>query len=406
MVFFSSQKKIDFFSPVSIFCAWSFGYLVLSPFLAILFFNEYFNILTLTLVTISLFQTLVVYLITPPFFDGFFKNIVIIKSKHIIDFRFRLAFFSGIILFLILLIDFGASFDANLLEIGMSFRRFLSTEGNGIKYFILVKLLYFMPIIYFAYKIYYGFRLTTVDYMYFPIALILSLVLGSKGIFLSVLLAPFLLYNYFIKCIKIMHLFIFSLCASLLLLLYMYMTNLLDTFESFDFLFALSIIKSRLDVLDNLNYFIEEFSNGNLQPDYFYSFFSAPMQFIPRNIYPEKPQLFSSEITRIIMPDVFYENVTFDFSAIAEGVYNFGLLGFLIPGMIIGIVLKQINYYYEHGNKFFIFSFVYLSFSGFPISLFSSGFIAASSVIFLPINLLLLIGIYILCFKMPKLKIV
>lgn len=406
MVLFFLQKKIDFFSPVSIFCAWSFGYLVLSPSFAILFFNEYFNILTLTFVTISLLETLVIYLIAPPVFGELFKNIFIIKSKNIIDFRFRLAFLGGIILFLFLLIDFGVSFDTDLLEIGMSFRRFLSTDGNGLNYFILVKLLYFLPIIYFAYKINYGFRLTTVDYIYFPIALILSLVLGSKGIFLSVLLSPFLLYNYFIKRIKIMQLFVFSLFTSILFLIFMYMTNLLSSFESFDLLSALSIIKSRLDVLDNLNYFIEAILNGNLQPDYFYSFFSAPMQYIPRNIYPEKPQLFSSEITRIIMPSVFYENVTFDFSAIAEGVYNFGLLGFLIPGMIIGFVLKQINYYYEHGNKFFIFSFVYLPFSGFPISLFSSGFIAASSVIFLPINLLLLIGIYILCFKMPKLKIV
>ena len=73
------------------------------------------------------------------------------------------------------------------------------------------------------------------------------------------------------------------------------------------------------------------------------SFIAAPLQLLPRKLFPNKPYYFSTEMTRINRVEAFNRGVNLDYGGLAESVYNFGLLGPLLFGIFIGWISRHIE---------------------------------------------------------------
>lgn len=397
LALFLSQGRLDFFSPISIFCYWGVGQYALSPIFSSYFLGYQFNEYTIALVFFSMFSVFFSYSLTRP--GKFSVSIPRLLPRKVVSKRVFFLVMSGASLLNFYIYRFYGGFSLDIFSRGHEFRFFLSNDGRALVYFYIVKSLFVLPFIYFSFLLYSGFKLRFVHFVYFPAALIMSLILGSKGIFLGVLLNGILLYNFHCTRLSVFSVVVFSLGLLVTLLGFYHLTGLNSFGGSSLFLIVISIFVSRLDVMRNLDLFIREILEKDLIPDHLYSFASLPLQYFPRSFFNDKPYMFSPEMTRLLRYDVFVDRVTYDFSAIAESIYNFGWFGALLPGILIGFILKKIQLYYARGNPFIAFSFVYLFFSGLPMSLMSSGFIASSPIVFLPLNILLCFGIYFLCFR-------
>ena len=125
--------------------------------------------------------------------------------------------------------------------------------------------------------------------------------LGSKGMILFSILKFVIVWNYCVKRISILTL---TLLTPLLLIpgVYLQLTELFISNTSLDILLkinyfdAFTYIFNRLDLLQNIDYFITSYFNNTLKPDFFYSIQSF-QQFIPREYFEDKPYLFSTLMT-------------------------------------------------------------------------------------------------------------
>jgi len=71
------------------------------------------------------------------------------------------------------------------------------------------------------------------------------------------------------------------------------------------------------------------------------------LQFVPRRLYPEKPYYFSTEMTRIYVPEAFDRGVNLDFGGIAESIYNFGPIGPPLFGLFLSWLACRIDRFKE-----------------------------------------------------------
>jgi oligosaccharide repeat unit polymerase len=87
------------------------------------------------------------------------------------------------------------------------------------------------------------------------------------------------------------------------------------------------------------------------------------MQPIPRDFMPEKPLLFTSRMTKDYLPNIFSNNVTYDFPGILEAILNFGILpGIFLFSAFSVVLIKVMQYVYNRASiSFFHFS-IYISF--------------------------------------------
>jgi oligosaccharide repeat unit polymerase len=75
-------------------------------------------------------------------------------------------------------------------------------------------------------------------------------------------------------------------------------------------------------------------------------------QFVPRSIYQEKPYYFSTEMTRVYVPDAFNRGINLDFGGIAESIYNFGPIGPPLFGLFLGWIACRLDRYKERACQF------------------------------------------------------
>jgi hypothetical protein len=63
------------------------------------------------------------------------------------------------------------------------------------------------------------------------------------------------------------------------------------------------------------------------------------MQPVPRAFWPQKPENFSTSMTRQLLPQNLAIGVTANFNSLSEFVHSFGGFGILIGGVILAIIL-------------------------------------------------------------------
>jgi hypothetical protein len=119
-------------------------------------------------------------------------------------------------------------------------------------------------------------------------------------------------------------------------------------------------------IIGRVNY-IEEFSmlssqivNGDLATNIGWPA-NAFVQFIPRGIWPDKPFFFNSEMMSIFYPQILDAGVTFNFLALAEFLYVFGLAGIVPAALVTGLLLHVVHRYSQnsmHDSGAFLFFFL------------------------------------------------
>lgn len=100
--------------------------------------------------------------------------------------------------------------------------------------------------------------------------------------------------------------------------------------SSLDFL---PLFLHRFDAFDN---FVRVMENGPSNFYYMQSFFDFLAQPIPRFIWADKPNNFTSEMTSHYRPDLFSDGIALTFSAFSESYLNFG---FVLGAIILGIFI-------------------------------------------------------------------
>lgn len=122
---------------------------------------------------------------------------------------------------------------------------------------------------------------------------------------------------------------------------------------------------------------------------------SVFLQFVPRRIYEEKPYYFSTEMTRINVPDAFDLGVNLDFGGIAESIYNFGPLGPPMFGIFLGWVACRLDHFKElaRQKRDPLFAYIFAQGALIPASFFFVGWIN-TALIFGVIGFLILFKIF------------
>lgn len=90
--------------------------------------------------------------------------------------------------------------------------------------------------------------------------------------------------------------------------------------------------------------YLEMFSKGlsysyDVESDYGLSLLSVVVQPIPRAFWTDKPENFSTSMTRALLPQNYDIGVTANFNSLNEFIYSFGLIGVVVGGSFLGVLL-------------------------------------------------------------------
>jgi hypothetical protein len=97
---------------------------------------------------------------------------------------------------------------------------------------------------------------------------------------------------------------------------------------------------NRFDYLENFS--IGEVYANSLEPDWGASMLEVVVQPIPRAIWKDKPETFSTYMTKSLAPDVFDIGVTGNFNAVNEFIRAFGSIGTVLGGIFFGGLLTYV----------------------------------------------------------------
>lgn len=137
-------------------------------------------------------------------------------------------------------------------------------------------------------------------------------------------------------------------------------SNLLDRFDS-----SLNAIR-----------YIEKFG---LKTDLFSSIYDAPLEFLPRSLFPGKPYYFSTQRTMELYPAANASGINFDFGAILESYWNFGMLGPVVLGLTLALICGWVDNLPSRNNVFYLVFF--LNVILIPFSMYSVSFINSAILI-------------------------
>lgn len=416
-----SQKSRDFFSPLYIFYYWIVGYFCVHPFVMNLMYGVVYNNLTHYFITLSLMIFVLSYYLMLKFnFDILPNKNFKLSDKASNDNtfvlnRFVLLFCFGLLLYYYLLVITGNATIISAFYDPKAFRYAISNGGNAAVFTVMAKLIFTLPFIYITYLQCINKNVTKTHYVFFIfILIVLALPLGSKGILLSIFINFILIYNYFVKKLSLYNLFFVSLLGFFAFIYLQFSDIVSKNNETLSFIEMLVLavekielknfigfVVSRLDLMRNFDFFVNEYVLSNKDDNSFlFSFYSLPQQYIPRSLYADKLYMFSPHMTKTLMPEVFADGVTYDFGSIAESIYNFGVSFFFISSIVAAFSLVFVNKMYFNNNALIGFGFIYMFFARYPISLMSSGFISTSVVVTLPIQIFLAVIIYFVLFKL------
>lgn len=125
------------------------------------------------------------------------------------------------------------------------------------------------------------------------------------------------------------------------------------------------------------------------------SFVDFVLSPIPRNILPNKPYPFNSQMTQIYLPEQAERKIVSDFTAVGELYLNFGYLGILIGGILFGAILNYVIYIYMHDkSKFFLILYPFLMLK--PMSILYGGMINSNANMMLILEFCLISFLWIL----------
>jgi oligosaccharide repeat unit polymerase len=160
-------------------------------------------------------------------------------------------------------------------------------------------------------------------------------------------------------------------------------------------------ISSSTELLTSLNAVrvIESIESGQETFQHGMLFVNQILGFIPKAIWPGRPFFASELFVQTFYPGIFQSGGGFGFSIVAEGYWDFGLIGCVICGMLIGGFGEKIyQLFFKHiDNDLYIFLYS-LIFLRLVILLNRSGFISsikASFIVSIPILLVLLVYYFI-----------
>jgi hypothetical protein len=148
-----------------------------------------------------------------------------------------------------------------------------------------------------------------------------------------------------------------------------------DYVNGLDYKTVVSGLIVNFDSFRNSLYFFDEYDKVYSGFHYYEPFLDFILQPIPRLMMPDKPLLFSIEMTRQFLPTVYEDGASFDFGVIAESYYIFGPLGLIIMGLILGQLTRVIINIYDQKFNNISFIFLYLFVMFLPSYWFKGGMI-------------------------------
>lgn len=131
----------------------------------------------------------------------------------------------------------------------------------------------------------------------------------------------------------------------------------------------LELVANRIDASRMFNDLMIRFNSDDVI--WGESYYSFPLQVIPRAFWPGKPRLPNPEMTRIVGKNDPYLDISFDFGIFGEALLNFGWIGVLAGGLIIIAVVGPMQCLYEYAktqrNAFCIVASALLFFAPFEL---------------------------------------
>lgn len=115
------------------------------------------------------------------------------------------------------------------------------------------------------------------------------------------------------------------------------------------FRFVVTNLIERIDQLEEFSVLSSAVISGALETDPLWPF-QLFLQFVPRALWMDKPYFFNSQMMSIFYPDILADNVTFNFLAIGEFIYSFGLSGIAIAALLTGYLLYIIDVYVKNSK--------------------------------------------------------
>jgi len=325
--------RFDFRSPVSILLVITSLYLTLRTSFA----NESYGIYYVTI--IIAYNT---------FLLGMFLSLITYSNKHIkkIKFQYRNTFYLKIftvffILLYILLVQYilskvGAS--GNLVTlIFSSLKTRLSIASQGLSPLLQLSFIVNTFGLSIAFVIWKITKEKKYLIIWFGVLLYYALVLGSRGAIVLPVLQIALAASIDSKnAIKVL----IKIFLPIVLITMVFSTWFLSAREGKTNVDSSYSILSRFDAYEN---WLRVTAKHGLLVEPGSSLVDAPLQFIPRSLYPDKPFYYSTEMTKRFVPSGFNRGINLDFGGISESIYNFHLIGPLIFGFFIGLLCNFIR---------------------------------------------------------------
>ena len=328
--------------------------------------------------------------------------------------RFISVFFIGLFL-LVVIFELNATNFIEAFNNPLEFRSVMSRGLNAFMLIIITSLIFKTFYAYLVIKIQNDSKLIGIKELFLVVILLLiSPIFGSRGIVIGIIFFLLLIYSNYGKKLSLYFLIPFLFFSLITFIILGELRNILLTKEiseitffsivkDINFQYILTTIASRFDSFANFSLFLDRYNYHFilLNPE---SIEALPQQFIPRDYLPDKPMYFSSEMTARLMPEVFEMNTTYDFSGMAEAIFNFGWFFVYLPGILSGFVLAFLEKIKQEISYSVYFVIFFTTFWGLPSSLINNGFINTGNWVSLPIELTLNMLIFLLICYPWKLK--
>jgi hypothetical protein len=287
----------------------------------------------------------------------------------------------------------------NVLENPLMFRQYV--QSNGMYYFLAVYI-FFLKLysIYIPYTYFIEHqKISKLNLLTYITLIVFSFLSGFSSFMFFFILFPLLFLSicHARRCYE----FIIYFCtpiALIFVLVYSYYRD--NRFYGT----PVSISESFINTIENPDLFsrlfnrfdyLEMYTKGyltlnNVFLDFKINFLTIFIQFIPRSIWPEKPLNFSSAMTADIIPENFSNGVTANFNSLNEFIYNFGVIGIIFGGFVLGFITYITYFYYKRSylNPYASLFYLMIIFPYFSMG-FVSGFLNDLALPSLLINLLL-----------------
>ncbi len=258
------------------------------------------------------------------------------------------------------LVFFGLTQNINPVENPLLFRQLI--QGKGMFYLLSVQL--FLTTIHAVYLPFYVISLKSrpaiLESVAYAFALVFAIISGFASMISIFIVAPIFFYSICYR--KKIELFFFSAIPITFAYTLVYSAYRdirlnagdIDIIEAFDKVFSnqdlTTVAYNRFDYLE-MHALGREFIS-NTYHDYGLSMLNVIYQPIPRLIWPDKPDTFSTLMTKKLIPHNFDIGVTANFNSLNEFCYSFGSIGGVIVG---GIFLGTLIYVIQrkfHSAKF------------------------------------------------------